>query len=339
MPDRRRFRKGFTPDAEQMKLWPEISGNTVNGVGESECRRPSPVYWHAPQMTPHGKLQAWMMERGGRVPELQARRAARAEVMAQVPAEMAPNRIDRDAGTNTSDVKAMAHACGARIVGIARMKPQWVFEGYEFDYPWLVVLGVAMEYERLKTAPDIAAATAVVDAYTEGWRVARPLADHILKLGWRAQAHGGPLAGPVNVLPAALACGFGELGKHGSIINGELGSSFRLATIFTDLPLIADASEDIAAEDFCIQCQVCVDACPVDAIDNDKQLVRGVEKWYVDFDRCLPYFNENHGCAICVAVCPWSMPGRSPRLTEKMMRRRERKEAVSPAVDSSLHRD
>ena len=22
-----------------------------------------------------------------------------------------------------------------------------------------------------------------------------------------------------------------------------------------------------------------------------------VEKWYVDFDKCLPFFNEHHGCA------------------------------------------
>ena len=29
------------------------------------------------------------------------------------------------------------------------------------------------------------------------------------------------------MIPAALACGFGELGKHGSIINRELGSSLR----------------------------------------------------------------------------------------------------------------
>jgi epoxyqueuosine reductase QueG len=55
-------------------------------------------------------------------------------------------------------------------------------------------------------------------------------------------------------------------------------------------------------------------------------MVRGVEKWYVDFDKCIPYFNETHGCGICIAVCPWSRPGTAPRLAEKMLRRRKRLE-------------
>ena len=46
-------------------------------------------------------------------------------------------------------------------------------------------------------------------------------------------------------------------------------------------------------------------ACPHEAITSTKQMVRGVEKWYVDFERCLPFFNQTHGCAICIAVCPW----------------------------------
>ncbi len=28
-------------------------------------------------------------------------------------------------------------------------------------------------------------------------------------------------------------------------------------------------------------------------------------KWYVDFDKCIPYFTKTHGCTICIEVCPW----------------------------------
>jgi ferredoxin len=50
--------------------------------------------------------------------------------------------------------------------------------------------------------------------------------------------------------------------------------------------------------------------------------VRGAEKWYVDFDKCIGYFNETNGCGICIAECPWSRPGVAPRLAEKLGRRR-----------------
>jgi len=273
-------------------------------------------------MTPHRPLQLWMTEQGKKIPELHAQREARARVMAREQEPIADRKTLRPANANVESVRRRAVAAGARLVGIARTDPEWIYEGYAFDYPWIILFGIEMDYGKLQTAPEIPAAITVVTAYTNGWIVAQAVSNEIRSLGWRAEPHGGPQAGPVNLIPAALASGFGELGKHGSIINGELGSNFRLAAVFTDLPLIADTPRDIAAEGFCTNCQVCVNACPVDAISNDKQQVRGSHKWYVDFDRCVPYFNEHAGCAICIAVCPWSAPGRAPRLTAKMLRHR-----------------
>jgi len=49
--------------------------------------------------------------------------------------------------------------------------------------------------------------------------------------------------------------------------------------------------------------------------------VRGVERWYVDFDRCIPYFAESASCGICIAVCPWTGPNVRPKLLATMARR------------------
>ena len=87
------------------------------------------------------------------------------------------------------------------------------------------------------------------------------------------------------------------------------------------MPLLADAPDSFGADDFCLKCQVCADGCPPAAIGSEKQLVRGAVKWAVDFDRCIPYFNETYGCGICIAICPWSTPGRAPRLAERFSRR------------------
>ena len=161
---------------------------------------------------------------------------------------------------------------------------------------------------------------------SRGTESARALETFIRDNGYSAHGHGGPGAGPLQLIPAALAAGFGELGKHGSIIHPVHGSSLRLAGVTTDLPLSIDAPVDIGADDFCLSCQVCSNACPPAAIGADKQWVRGEERWYVDFDKCLPYFADNYGCGICIAVCPWSKPGTAPRLAAKLLQRRARKD-------------
>jgi len=180
-----------------------------------------------------------------------------------------------------------------------------------------------MDHGKLAEAPAMPAQVETVRQYNRGTRAARAVANWIEARGHGARAHGGPRAGPLSMIPAAIACGFGELGKHGSIINRTYGSSFRLASVLTDLPLVADRPDWFAADDFCMGCKLCAAACPPGAIFETKQLVRGTEKWYVDFDKCIPYFADTCGCGICIAVCPWSRPGVAPKLAVKMTRRHE----------------
>ena len=81
---------------------------------------------------------------------------------------------------------------------------------------------------------------------------------------------------------------------------------------------------EFGIDDFCSRCRVCENACPPFAITDEKQIVRGVEKWYVDFDKCISFFAATSGCAICIAVCPWSLPEVGLKLENKLARRAER---------------
>lgn len=220
-------------------------------------------------------------------------------------------------------MKEAARKESAELVGITRLDPSWTYEDSDLNSPWLVVIGVAMDWDVMQTAPEMPSAVEVIDQYGRAQKVAKGLTNWIRERGWNAEPYAGPWAGSLNLVPAALACGFGELGKHGSIINRELGSCFRLAAVGTDMPLISDEEDDIAVDEFCINCRLCEDACPPRAIHPAKRMVRGDIKWYVDFDACLPYFNENSGCAICVSVCPWARPGVAPKLAEKMLKKRD----------------
>ena len=107
------------------------------------------------------------------------------------------------------------------------------------------------------------------------------------------------------------------------MISKEYGSNFRLAAVLTDMPLAFGGPVDCGVEDLCVHCRRCVIDCPPDALFDNKQWVRGVERWYGDFDKCLPYFVKTYGCAICIEVCPWSEPGRGPALSETLLAKRK----------------
>ncbi len=194
------------------------------------------------------------------------------------------------------------------------------------------MLGFAHDYDEIALAPAVPgrlnAACEVGRQYTRAARSTNTLRNFLRSQGWESESFPGPRADALLMIPAAIAAGLGELGKHGSVINRTHGASFRLAAVSTNLPLVADKPDVFGADDFCHNCKICTDACPPEAIADQKQLVRGDEKWYVDFDRCIPYFAETKGCAICVARCPWSRPGIADNLLVKMAKRRERRTAA-----------
>ncbi|MEO0997066.1 MAG: 4Fe-4S dicluster domain-containing protein [Pseudomonadota bacterium] len=317
----------FVPMRRFVEAMPAESGNTVNGLGEKAVRRASPFFWHPPKRQTHGKLQQVVTDYLQSSPEV-ARHFSPTPPGGRGPApvEQAATVTENTAEAWTQQLQQFALDNEADVVGIARMDPLFVYEGYEVDEPWIVVVGVAMDYDELAQAPasfDNPTAAAVVGKeYNRAARSCRKLANHILGQGYFAKAWQGPYASAVNMLPAAIAAGLGELGKHGSLINRELGSRFRLSAVTTDMPLISDTPDEFGIDDYCMRCQACTNACPPGAISNDKQLVRGTEKWYVDFDKCIPYFGETFGCAVCIVKCPWSRPGAGEKILNRLAKRR-----------------
>ncbi|MFL6449583.1 MAG: 4Fe-4S dicluster domain-containing protein [Bryobacteraceae bacterium] len=315
-------RQRFTPKQETLALL-QVSGNPINGLGETSPRRASPFFWHPPDRHPYGELQ--------KVARLSSRRcpgAAEAFLAAYSYPELIPkseHRNEAPAEQLTADLTAFALSHEADDVGIAPMDPLYVFEGYAIDEPWVIVLALAHNYERLRQVPsDETNGVGVVDIadqYARGTRASYGLANWIRSQGYTAQPYPGPGADALLLIPPAIASGLGELGKHGSMISRRFGSGFRLAGVTTDIPLAATPSDRFGADEFCTTCQVCTRECPPGAISEHKQMVRGVERWYVDFDKCIPYFAESASCGICIAVCPWTRPGVRPKLLDTMARR------------------
>lgn len=329
----------WTLSEEQKALIPDISGNAINGMGERAKRRPTLVYWDSPDGLPHGPLQSYFYNRYFDVPDIKAAYSAD-----RGPSELTPvaeTRAEKSAAAWSDLVKAQTAEIGAEMVGITPVREEWVYEGHTVGEPWLVIMGLVMDQPQVAMAPSTPEHT--VSAVEVARHIARIdkssnfLTNWIRAQGFNAVPRPGQRAsGDILLLPAALEAGFGELGKHGSIIHPQYGSSFRLAAVSTNMPLLADAPIEFGADEFCTHCNVCANACPPDAILHDKQWVRGEAKWYVDFDKCVPYFNDHYGCGICIADCPWSIPGVAGNLVEKLGRRhaRRQEEAVGGTLDA-----
>lgn len=127
---------------------------------------------------------------------------------------------------------------------------------------------------------------------------------------------------PVLERAWAAKSGLGWIGKNAMLINKEQGSYFFLAQIISDLELIPDGP----IKDYCGTCTACIDACPTDAI---------VDNRVIDSNKCISYLTIElkeaipvefkkkmedwvFGCDICQEVCPWnrfSKPNTENRFT------------------------
>ena len=80
---------------------------------------------------------------------------------------------------------------------------------------------------------------------------------------------------------AAKACGIGEMGLNGKIINKKYGPFMRYCFIITDAPLEFD---EALSEPVCDRCGECVKACPGNAISEN-----GLDTW-----QCSVYYKGAH---------------------------------------------
>ena len=118
--------------------------------------------------------------------------------------------------------------------------------------------------------------------------------------------------------PFAIEAGLGELCRMDKVINSEIGPMIRICKIFTDLPMELDHRRDAGITDFCKVCRRCVEACPVKAINADREpsfevpgpwVNPGHKTWHGDNLKCKTYSVSTGGtCGICLNVCPWNKP-------------------------------
>ena len=127
--------------------------------------------------------------------------------------------------------------------------------------------------------------------------------------------NGRPFVDSAPLLERAWArrAGLGWIGKNSNLISVEHGSFFFIGELLLDAELPYDEVKMVS--DHCGTCTRCIDACPTNAI---------IENRVIDARKCISYqtielkdeLDENlkgkfqnriFGCDICQDVCPWNL--------------------------------
>ncbi|PYQ29276.1 MAG: tRNA epoxyqueuosine(34) reductase QueG [Acidobacteria bacterium] len=122
--------------------------------------------------------------------------------------------------------------------------------------------------------------------------------------------------GPLSDRSLAAQAGLGWIGKNSMLIHEEHGSWFFIGVLLTSFENDLTAA---TVADRCGACTRCLDACPTNAILENRTL---------DSARCISYATIEHrgpleieiehnafGCDICNEVCPWNHTPPAPHPT------------------------
>jgi epoxyqueuosine reductase QueG len=73
------------------------------------------------------------------------------------------------------------------------------------------------------------------------------------------------------------------------------------------MPLAVDTPFEFGVQETCLNCNLCSNNCPGDAIPNDTfVLTEGIRRWVTDVEKCYVYSRlRAEYCHICVDVCPY----------------------------------
>ena len=208
-------------------------------------------------------------------------------------------------------LKAKAVEFGADAVGICVIEPSDVYRGKTVTETYAVAVAQRMRWREFQVVPSSESAIECLRVYyTLGETVIR-MAAHIRSLGYTCTIEHPIGDSDLLHVPIGLKAGFGELGRHGSIIHPKLGPLFRMGSVATSIPLATDKPIDAGIAAFCDTCRACRIYCPADAIPDERSPEAGKDhigkdRYMIDTGKCFPYFAKHNYCSICLPVCVYN---------------------------------
>ena len=208
-------------------------------------------------------------------------------------------------------IKAYALEAGADIVGLCTIDPSDIYRGKVVTEKFAIAVGQRMLWRAFQTVPSQESAIECVRVYhTLGESIIR-LAAYIRSLGYACKVEHPIGDSDILHIPIGLKAGFGELGRHGSIIHPTLGPLFRMGSVICSLEMACDTPVDVGIGKFCDSCRACRIYCPAKAIPDERDPSAGkdfigMDRYVVDTGKCFPYFGSHYYCSACLPVCVYN---------------------------------
>lgn len=209
-----------------------------------------------------------------------------------------------------AELEKRAYDAGVSDIAYVEVPNNAIFKDKGIPHKYAIVYTVEMQKEPMSTSPSFDSQYEVVRGYKNLAQIGNDLAEFMHDAGFAAYP-GTALGGVTDYVHLAELAGLGAIGYHGLLITPGEGARVRINTIYTNienLP-IAEENEHLWVRDFCAMCKKCVRSCPVEAIYDQPKPRGDGGMQAIDHASCRDYFAKNYGCAICLAVCPFSQAG------------------------------
>lgn len=208
-------------------------------------------------------------------------------------------------------IKSKAIALGADMVGVCEVEPSDVYNGREVSERFAIAVGQKMLWRAFQTVPSHESAVECLRIYFTLGEIIIALAQFIRDLGYPCKIEHPIGDSDLLHIPIGLKAGFGELGRHGSIIHPQWGPLFRMGSIVTDMVMEIDHPIDAGIAKFCDNCRACRIYCPAKAIPDERDPRAGKDhlgndRYIVDTAKCFPYFAKYNYCSMCLPVCVYN---------------------------------
>lgn len=208
-------------------------------------------------------------------------------------------------------IKDKADEFGADIVGICEIEASDVYRGKTVTEKYAIAVGERMLWREFQVVPSRESAIECLRVYYTLGETVIKLANYIRSLGYDCKIEHPIGDSDLLHIPIGLKAGFGELGRHGSIIHPKLGPLFRMGSVITSVEMEIDHPIDAGIAAFCDTCKACRIYCPAKAIPDERSKLAGKDhlgndRYIVDTGKCFPYFAKHNYCSICLPVCVYN---------------------------------